>query len=222
LALLCDWTTATGSDATTGGGTTVNVSVSTVLTKMCRFAWIAWVCTFLHSGEGWVALNNQNNPTSRALSRLERTTTTTLPTQTRLRVVPRQRSTTTLKLSYNKENPTYSDDFFGLLFLGSALGVKDVVFSVTFLVLSFVAATLTRRNPTNNNGGYNNEVYDVVRLPGWIALVSWGISLLLKWTLPTDTWLTVPPDAVDDPTAILAEGVACVASFVYTSRQGSK
>lgn len=127
-------------------------------------------------------------------------------------------SSSRLHLTKGDGKAEYSDDFFGLIFIGSAVGFQDVIFSLVFLVLSFVAATTIRqqRRQTTNS---TNLVVDTVKLPGSVAVTSWVVAAALKLVveqpeIPT----TVGGPAVGDPsTAALLEAVVCVASFAYTN-----
>ena len=106
------------------------------------------------------------------------------------------------KGSRSSNSLDYSDDFFGLIFLGSALGLQDAVFAAVFLVASFAAATLSR----------NSDEYDTLRLPGTVAMSSLGLSLLGKLVV-----LDMSPGPLDAQQTILAETAVCLASFAYTS-----
>eukprot|EP00977_Amphora_coffeiformis_P001054 scaffold220_cov169-Amphora_coffeaeformis.AAC.34 len=120
--------------------------------------------------------------------------------------------------SNNKNTPrppkspqNYSDDFFGLVFLGSTVGLHDAVFATTFLILSFVGAITSRQNSNDLNDGNNDTVK---LLPGIVALTSLGLSLVLKLVLVKVPVETIPSA---EPAALAAEAVVCLASFAYTT-----
>ena len=119
------------------------------------------------------------------------------------------RSASVLQSSSNNNNPNYSDDFFGLIFIGSSVGLKDAVFGAVFLILSFVAATFSR----------NSAAYDTLKLPGIVAVASLVLSLVLKLVLPP---IEIPGALTDPTTATLVEAVVCLASFAYTASMSSK
>lgn len=115
-------------------------------------------------------------------------------------------------------SPTYSDDFFGLIFLGGSIGLRDVVFGAVFLVVSFVAATISSFSSSSSR-------VNVIQLPGIVALVSVVLAIALKQALVAgvlplkDVGITelLPALTIDPQSATLAEIAVCIASFVYTS-----
>lgn len=149
----------------------------------------------------------------------------------RLAINPRS----TLQLSYSNKNngnnessgnPNYSDDFFGLLFLGSSLGLRDTVFSVVFLAVSLVAATVSRSDNWKND---LSSYATTVELPGIVAVASFGLASLVKLLLMVVSGgglgmvdLPVGPLTVDTTTATCVEAVACLASFAYTTSSLAK
>ena len=68
----------------------------------------------------------------------------------------------------------YSDDAFGLVFLGSLLGGQDYIFASTFVGVSAMAATAT-------NLGYFSR--NESRVPGAVAVVTLALSFVLKMVL---------------------------------------
>lgn len=130
-----------------------------------------------------------------------------------------------------KESKDYSDDFFGLIFLGSAVGLHDAVFATIFLILSFVGAIVGRQQSSykyNDNFGCldnnNNNKDNVKLLPGTVAFLSLGLSLVVKLVLqavavkmPIET----SPVAMDTAT-LATEAIACAASFIYTTFLSSR
>jgi hypothetical protein len=81
----------------------------------------------------------------------------------------------------------YSDDAFGLVFLGSFFGGQDYVFASTFVGVSAVAATAT-------NLGYLPS--QEARVPGAVAVVNLALSTLLKLTVFTEAATDITSSAV--------------------------
>lgn len=84
------------------------------------------------------------------------------------------------------------------------------------MALSFVAATLSRQ-PTATS-------FNVVKLPGMVALAALMLSLALKAVIMPLHILdgVLPSTTLDASLVTLSEVVVCLASFVYTSTLSKK
>ena len=127
------------------------------------------------------------------------------------------RSTTSLCLAREGAPPSpdksgYSDDCFGLIFLGGAAATRDPVFAVVFLALSAIAAILT------NAGAPGQAVLPAnKRVPGVVAILTLVATFVLSSTgiLSSVSSSFVATDDLN-PDALKIEAALCAFSFLYS------